>query len=192
MLNNRKILKYSDLQKIKAGENKDPLVSLNSLCPEINCHYQKKDMLRISGPEIFVRKAVALKLRRINKILQKKDPSLRLKVVYGYRHPAIQEKYFKRIFKKINLEKPNLSQEKLKSLVHAFVAVPDVAGHPTGGAVDISIEKDGQELDMGTRIADVSQPEKIKTFAKGLNRGQRGNRYLLRDLLLKEGFAPFN
>ena len=35
-------------------------------------------------------------------------------------------------------------------------------------------------------------PEKIKAFAKGLNREQRYNRYLLRSLLLKEGFAPFN
>lgn len=192
MLNNRKILKYSDLKKIKTGENNNPLVSLNSFCPDIICRYQKKDMLKISGPDIFVRKAVALKLCRITKTLQKVNPDFRLKVVYGYRHPDIQEKYFKKVFKKISLEKRGLDQEKIKSLAHLFVAVPEVAGHPTGGALDISIENGNQELDMGTSIADFSQPDKIKTFAKGISREQRYNRNLLRQLLMKEGFAPFN
>lgn len=87
---------------------------------------------------------------------------------------------------------PSLSNEELDSLTHNFIAAPSVAGHPTGGAVDVTIvDSFGNELDMGTKIADFKNPEKIKTFAKGLSKEQKKNRLLLHNILVREGFAPF-
>jgi D-alanyl-D-alanine dipeptidase len=75
---------------------------------------------------------------------------------------------------------------------HNFVAVPSVAGHPTGGAVDATIvDAQGKELDMGTKIGDFSDPEKIKTFSKKISKKQLKNRLLLHEVMVKEGFAPF-
>lgn len=148
-------------------------------------------MIYYTGEKIFVRKTVAEKLAKVNKIL-KKEYKFCLKVVSGYRHPEIQRKYFEKKYQELQKLYPYLKDEELKNLTHNFIAVPEVAGHPTGGAVDVTIvDKNGKELDMGTKIGDFSNLEKIKTFAKGISKKQIKNRLLLHDILVNEGFAPF-
>ena len=187
----KKILNYQDLQKIAGGDNKEPLVVLNKLYPDIICHYQKKDMRPYVGFNILVRKSLGVKLNRANQKLQKLLPEAKLKIVYGYRHPAIQQKYFKQFKKKLAEKYPRLNDFALTSLTHNFVASPDVAGHSVGGAVDITIVSQGRELDMGTKIADYHDSEKIKTFSKKISRKQIANRTLLHNLLVAQGLAPF-
>ena len=161
--------------------------------PTIIAQYEKNDMLPYTGERIFVRDTVARKLARANKTLAKlSNGKFRLKVVYGYRHPDVQKKYFEQQRSKLRALHPSLTDEELDNLTHNFIAVPSVAGHPTGGAIDVTIvDEQGNELDMGTKIADFKDPEKIKTFAKGLTNKQKKNRRLLHDLLVAEGFAPF-
>ncbi len=187
----KKILKYKDLEEIKAGENGEPLVLLNKLCPNIVCRYKKKDMIEYIGNVIMVRQGLALRLGRANSKLNKILPGARLKVVYGYRHPAVQQKYFDRVINKLLKIKKGMSPEKLISTAHNLVASPDVAGHITGGAIDLTIEYNGREVDMGTKIADFSNPEKIKTNSRLITKSQRYNRTLLHDLLTEQGLAPF-
>jgi len=192
MINQKaKILKYQDLKKIPAGKSRDPLVSLNKSCPDIACRYQKRDMHKYLGNQMLVRKRLADKLRRANLQLGKLLPGAKLRVVYGYRHPEVQKKYFDRIIKEIGGKYKRLEQNQLIALAHNFVASPDVAGHTTGGAIDVTIEKNGRELNLGTRIADYSNPEKIKTFSRTISQEQARLRKLLHDVLLKQGLAPF-
>jgi D-alanyl-D-alanine dipeptidase len=186
-----KICNYRELIAISNGENKEPLVDVRRYDPTIIARYEKKDMLPYTGERIFVRDKVARKLAKVNKKLAKYG-NFRLKVVYGYRHPDIQKKYFEKMRAKLQRLHPSLTDEELDSLTHNFVAVPLVAGHPTGGAIDVTIvNSKGNEIDMGTQIADFRNPEKIKTFARGLSKEQKKNRRLLHDLLIAEGFAPF-
>jgi D-alanyl-D-alanine dipeptidase len=186
-----KICNYRELIAISNGENKEPLVDVRRYDPTIIARYEKNDMLPYTGERIFVRDTVARKLAKVNKKLAKYG-NFRLKVVYGYRHPDIQKKYFEKMRTKLQRLHPSLTDEELDSLTHNFIAVPSVAGHPTGGAIDVTIvDATGNELDMGTKIADFKNPEKIKTFAKGLSKEQKKNRRLLHDLLIAEGFAPF-
>lgn|GEM_PF-6991181 len=50
-----------------------------------------------------------------------------------------------------------------------------MAGHPTGGAVDLTlVDSVGNEMNMGNTIADYANPEVIKTFAN-TNREQMDN-----------------
>lgn len=183
------ILQYKDVLKRAPGKAQEDLVDAKLYDETIVTQYDKFDMEAYIGDVVLVRKTLARKLASVNAAL--KDGQ-RLKVVYGYRHPAIQEKYFKLQTKMAKEAMPNLSNEGLIDYVHNFVAVPEVAGHPTGGAVDLTIiDSNGQELDMGTRIADFSAPDKIKTFSKELTHSQISNRKLLHDLMLKQGFAPF-
>jgi hypothetical protein len=44
---------------------------------------------------------------------------------------------------------PSLDSDLLIERTHLFVALPTVAGHPTGGAVDLTIACSGEELDLG-------------------------------------------
>ncbi len=125
-------------------------------------------------------------------MLEKILAHAKLLVVYAYRHPDVQQKYF---LKQLDLMKQKynfLSEEQLFEKVHQLIAVPEVAGHPTGGAVDLSIQVKGKMLDMGTDIADFSDSEKIKPFSRQLTDVQQKNRLLLRSIMKRSGFAPFD
>jgi D-alanyl-D-alanine dipeptidase len=189
-LKDRRIFGYQDLITVDVKDNGEALIDVRTYDPSIVAQYAKPDMRPYTGDTILVRDSLARKLAQANKAL--KDRNLRLKVVYGYRHPQVQEAYFAK--RKAGLKKqcPELGDEELNALTHVFVAVPSVGGHPAGGAVDITIvDGKGAEFDMGTAIADFSDPEKIKTFASGLTNEQRRNRRLLHDAMIQEGFAPF-
>ena len=186
----RRILGYDDITRVPSGISTEPLLDVQAFDVSIIAQYHKYDMLPYTGERILVRRALAKKLAAVNRNLQRQG--FTLKVVYGYRHPEVQETYFKNRKDKLAQESPSLSEEQLNRLTHSFVAVPDVAGHPTGGAVDLTIvDTKGNDIDMGTPIADYTDPEKIRTFAEGLTDRQAQYRKLLHDTMVTQGFAPF-
>lgn len=186
----RKILGYDDVVLFPAGESTEPLVDVTSYDRSIITQYIKTDMIPITGDIIYVRDSIAKKLARIESSLR--EQGYRLKIVYGYRHPSVQSKYFDNRRNAVSLQHPDLNAEELDRYTHNFVAVPNIAGHPAGAAVDLTlIESDGSYIDMGTTIADYSDEEKIKTFGNGLTEQQQKNRKLLHDLMVAENFAPF-
>lgn len=147
-------------------------------------------MLSLTGDIIYVRDTIAKKLARVESAL--KELGFRLKIVYGYRHPSIQQKYFDDRRAALALQYPEAVGVDLDKHTHNFVAVPSIAGHPAGAAVDVTLlDINGDEADMGTAIADYSDEDMIKTFATGLSVEQVDSRQLLHDIMIKEGFAPF-
>jgi zinc D-Ala-D-Ala dipeptidase len=191
---NSRLLSAKELMSIAEAESGSVLVSINEVCPEIISAYKKMDMIPYTGDEIYVRVEVAQMLNSAVKILQEKtNSSLKFYVCYGYRHPDVQKMYFDKRYsdhKNVNM---HLSEAELIEITHQQVAYPEVAGHPTGGAVDITlVYPDGTEVDMGTKIADYSVPDKCFTFCKDITKEQYQNRMLLRDCLMNVGFAPFN
>lgn len=184
------ILTYDDLAKIAPGTSDEKLADVRAYDKSIVAQYNKLDMKSYTGDTILVRDSVAQKLAAVNQALQARGYTL--KVVYGYRSLAVQEKYFTKRKQELAAEQPDMSDKDLNNYTHQFVAVPDVAGHPTGGAVDLTVlGGNGQELDMGTAIADYTDPEKIQTFGPGLLQTQQANRQLLHDLMTAQEFAPF-
>lgn len=185
-----KILSYDDVARYRAGSSNEPLVGITRYSPAIKAEYIKKDMLPITGETIYVRDSVAKKIANVETYL--KGQGYRLHIVYGYRHPNIQTAYFTKRKDEITRQRPDLSGKDLDSYVHNFVAVPDIAGHPTGAAIDATlVTLDGDEVDMGSAIADYSDENIIKTQADGLTPKQVKNRKLLHDAMVNEGFAPF-
>lgn len=185
------ILTYEQLKTIPNGENNEPMVDIRRYDPSIVCSYDRLDMLSITGEIIYVRDSVARRLANVNYQLKELLPKATLKVLYGYRHPKVQKRYFDEM--RLNLKKRHqeLPEEALVSLTHNFIAVPEVAGHPTGGAVDLTITMPEGDLDMGSGIEEYAAMELIQTNASGLSEEQRRNRFILHDLMLSEGFAPF-
>lgn len=189
--NNIKIAKYKDLLPINTLENQEIMVNISKKLKGVICLYEKKDMQKYLDDDIWVRYSVFKKLKKISIKLKKINKNYQLKIVYGYRHINVQKKYFN-IRKKILTKKyPNISKERLNELTHALVAHPIIAGHPTGGALDLTVILNGEDLDMGTKIADFKNKNKINTFYKNLTKEQVKNRKLLHDLMLSENFAPF-
>lgn len=182
-----------DLSSVRVGEINSPLVNLGEALPEVRVQYLKKDMIPYTGNAMFVRRELISSLRLEGNILDKLHPGAMLDICYAYRHPKVQRDYFNQRFTANQKVYPELSEPELIELTHTQVAVPSVAGHPTGGAVDLTIiGPDGVPLDMGTDIADYSEPAKCYTFAEGLTKEQVTNRQLLRYIMLQAGFAPFD
>lgn len=180
--------KIQDLQKIKCYENSDPLIDLEEIFPDLQCVYRRKDS---EVNKVLVRKTLAEKLQRVQMRLGAYDPSLKLLMVEGYRSPSYQEYYFlKQLFTEYKIN-PSLDLNSILEHVNQFVAIPSVAGHPTGGAVDLTIIRDSSEIDMGGEIADFSNSERLPTYSSSITPQQAKNRLLLHDLMLAEGFAPY-
>jgi D-alanyl-D-alanine dipeptidase len=185
------ILEYKDLVNITTGTNQEQLVDCRVFDNTIVSEYEKFDMLPITGNIIYVRKSVAEKLAIANKELKIRG-QYTLKVVYGFRSPDVQKKYFEKQKNILKERYSKMGEEELVAYTHKFVASPDVAGHPTGAAVDVTIIFNGTPLNMGTKIADFSNETKIQTYAKEITIEEAQNRELLRGVLIKQGFAPFN
>lgn len=181
----------SDLLKIQQKENHERLVIINDNYENIICQYHKTDMENYLGNNIVVRETVAKKLSKVGDELSRINKNYKLKIVYGYRHLVVQVKYFNEQKVKFKRMYPKDTDEELNRRTHMLVANPRVAGHPTGGAVDVTITTPYGDLNMGTKIADFSDIERIQTFSSDISERAHVNRITLHDLMLLEGFAPF-
>lgn len=194
MSNDARILTYDELAKVEVRECGEQLIAIQDLpSPSaIVCLYEKEDMKPYLGDRMMVRLSVAHRLIGAARDLESRLPGAKIWLAYAYRHPVVQLRYFTRLMHDERLKNQNASELDLKRRVHNFVAAPEVAGHPTGGAVDLSIILNGKKLDMGSGIADFSSPLKLPTFSEHISTMQSKNRILLREIMLDQGFAPFN
>lgn len=141
---------------------------------------------------IIVRLSVKNKLINAQKILCGKNPELSLYITYGYRSLSVQTSRF--LAKLLDITKTGFFPDPmgLYEEVHRYIAVPTVAGHPTGGAVDIAIKNmaTGRFLDFGSRMYDYSTKD-CYVYAP-VSKRARENRKLLRQVMMLAGFAPFD
>ncbi|HUC90085.1 MAG TPA: M15 family metallopeptidase [Patescibacteria group bacterium] len=181
-----KMLSYTDYAKIPVRPNDEPLVPVPSSL-NLTARQLDRRMLPYTGEQIYVRQGVLTRLQKAAKLLAKQDNNLQLEVVYGYRALEIQ----KQLFEKYKAElQDTYSGKELLATVHRLVAVPEVAGHPAGAAVDIQILKDGKPLDFGTKIWEFAAD--TLTFSPFINKEAWANRQLLRNVMLSSGFASFD
>lgn len=177
-----KIATFLELQANPYRDNKESLILLDST---VLSEYRREN----SGVQsVLVRESVSRKLQNIQKQLR---PNMKLLVVEGYRSLTYQEAYFLKELRNQLEEKPSWTLETILEQTHQFVALPSVAGHPTGGAIDLTIICDGKEVDMGGKIADFSVPELLPTYSQQITIEQSNWRIFLHDLMVAEGFAPF-
>lgn len=184
-----RIFLAKELKQMIGTENGEPLVSFEENQKSLICRQKIEGLLNPS--KILVRQTVADKLHKVQMKLQKKYPNRLLVVIDGYRHPLVQEEGFLEQFAILARQHPAMNVQELVEKAHLLVALPSVAGHPTGGAVDVTLCEDGHEIDMGGGIGDITHEDLIPTFAQGLTPAQKENRLFLLDLMLEEGFAPF-
>jgi len=85
----------------------------------------------------------------------------------------VSERYYLQQLLKTHTKNPELDFDLLIELANQCVALPSVAGHPTGGAVDLTIVIDGKEVDMGCPIADFSDLGDITNLSSKIS-GKNG------------------
>jgi len=130
----------------------------------------------------YLRKEVALKLSRAQKILRSKHPGYALLILDAARPRSVSRKMY---------------QQVKGTKYQRFVANPDKGSmHNYGIAVDITIvDASGNELDMGYSPFRKSTPELYWLFVKKklgvkLSDRQKKNRRLLADTMVQAGFLP--
>lgn len=186
------MVSYKDLLSVSIKNNNEPFVKLDPAIIPNGYMATMDDMETITGKQVLVRETVAKKLIQAQKKLKAINPKYTLYVTYGYRSLEVQTKKF--------LEQLNVTTKKyfpdpllLYEEVHRFIAVPTIAGHPTGGAIDVMIkdEETNKFLDFGSVQYDYTTKD-CYVFADHISAEAKKNRMLLRNLLIEFGFAPFD
>ncbi len=167
------LVKYKDLIKIDVIDNGEKLVSFQD--------------------NFLLRENVVIKLKQIEIQLQSINPNYVIQVLSGLRDMPKQIKMFKKQLSLISQKRFYQNSVDLYEKVHQYIAVPSVAGHPTGGAVDLLIidKNTNKPIEFGSDYLDFNNPN-IKYFSKSISFESRKNRKLLRQLMLKNGFAPYD
>jgi len=111
----------------------------------------------------------------------------------AYRPLSRQRKSFEEAFEQYKTKYSLKNDDEIYELTCQYVAPVKVAGHPTGGAIDITLLKDGIEVDMGTEFNDMPiEPQNLtylhSTYIKDL---AKENRKILADCMEKVGFANY-
>lgn len=188
----------SDLVIINVNESSKELVYLPDMVnPNIEFRIPKYLSISDNNNEIrnlffYGRKEIAEKLDEISKELLNINKDASLVVSNVYRHPKIQEENFKKVFDDIKAKFPLLSQDEQIEKTHLMIAYPKVAGHTTGGAIDLTIKIGDTLLDMGCEIGDFEKEEYLPVKNSYITKEQFENRLMLRKLMIRHEFAPFN
>jgi len=173
-----KMVGYKDLLKISVADNQEKLVLVNK---------------EITGGKIYVRKKVSQKLIKAQSMVKNQNKKYSLFVACGYRSLKIQKERFDTALKRVSKANKDRPLMELYEMAHRMIAVPEVAGHPTGGAVDITIidKRMDQQIEFGSEMCNYTN-KKHYVFTTNISRQAKKNRLLLRNLMMEAGFAPFD
>lgn len=138
-------------------------------------------------PNFFLRKS-ALNILK-NAIDEFKAMGFKIKIYELYRSFSKQKKEFDEISDIMQKKYPNLKDEDLWEKITEFIADPSLSPpHCTGGALDITLVRDGLEIDMGTKVNEISS--KSNLISTDITKEQQENRKMLYSIMIKCGFAP--
>jgi D-alanyl-D-alanine dipeptidase len=184
-----KMLKYADYAEVPVIEV-DEVVLFEPVPQQgvLRVEHVPAEMSEMTGGVIYVRRPVVDMLYWAGQELKNLDSSLTLRVVYGFRALEVQIRRFEAA--KASLAERYPDEQELIEATHRQVAVPSVAGYPTGGAVAVEILRDEQPVDMGTPVMQADRDS--FTFSPFVSREAWGHRQLLRRAMMAAGFAPFD
>lgn len=171
-------------------ESNEPLVQI----PENNKRLLLDKTVNLGYKNDFIARAKVIQmLEEALKVLPKDMGFL---VKEAYRPLSFQKFIFQRRVNNL-LNKPengHLSLHHVHKLAAQFVAPPEVAGHPTGGAIDITlVNESGIELDLGCDYDDDELESEGRCFSKAENLSSQAlkNRKILFESLGSVGFVNY-
>ena len=138
----------------------------------------------------YVRESVLHKLYAANYELPK---GYTLCLKEGYRSKERQEKSFQKVFDEYRIKHKNKNYKEIIKLVSEYVAPIEVAGHPTGGAVDVVLLRNGKEVWMGTKFNDEPSGTENRTYTNSvlIDEEARRNRQILIRVMEIKGFINY-
>jgi len=184
------MVKYADLIKVPTNESGELFTTITD--SGIKAQYYPNFSEPTFGEEIIVRKTVASKLSQAQEVLNKLSPNSYLRLTFGYRSLATQTLLFENMREKLLQTQTFATELELLEEIHRYIAVPTIAGHPTGGAVDVLVESDtSNAMDFGSLIYDFGSKD-CYYASPFISSEAKKNRQLLRQCMTQVGFAPFD
>lgn len=171
---------------ISISSSQEPFVDLVNFDPEIVVDQSLYHRSRFFS---FVRLSVAKKLSLAKSYLPK---DIRFLIKEGYRPLHIQELAFERSIQRVKENSLNQDVNYLIAEASKYVAPPNVAPHPTGGAVDLTlIDSNNNELDLGTVFDAIPHETDNATFFDATNITEQAiqSRQILAYALQSVGFV---
>ncbi|MGW3105387.1 M15 family metallopeptidase [Streptomyces sp. NPDC001100] len=144
-----------------------------------------------NGAELLLRQGVLDRLLKAEALL---PDGLRLLFVEGYRPPTLQRRYFEGYGDELRAANPDWSADRIRSAASRYVSPPEIAPHPAGAAVDLTLAgAHGRELDLGTPMN--ANPEQSDgacyTDAENITTEARVNRAVLGNALGAVGLVNY-
>jgi D-alanyl-D-alanine dipeptidase len=183
----RRFVPYLDLIDIPCRDNGEPMADMKEF--GLGLDLASSQLARSTGASLWLRRSAAERLRQAQQWLDLNHPGLSLRLVYAYRSMAIQVASFKKM--RAELGYGDRTDPVALEATHPFIAVPMVAGHPTGGAIDLYLaDQDGQALDFGTPMHGLEPTSYV--FSPFISDQATVHRKWLRSAMIHAGFAPYD
>jgi len=186
------MIRYRDLIHVPVADSGEPMTIMDPAVIKNGYSPEMPDMTSVLDNKIVFRKTVIRMLKAAQKRLRRMNKNYSLHVTYGYRSLEIQTNIFRTIASRVVKKQFFSDPVDLYEEVHRLIAVPTVAGHPTGGAVDIAIiNSSGTFIDFGSPLYDFTS-KNCYVFSPNITKRALNNRLLLRTCMMAVGFAPFD
>lgn len=188
----REMILLSDkrIQEVKCIDNKERILSLRDKHEKILIDETRSQISSKSDLFCYARESV------INKLIQATDYlpyRYKFLIKEAYRPLSRQKKSFEEAFEEYKKQYPMKNDNEIYDLTCQYVAPVKVAGHPTGGAIDITLLKDGIEVDMGTEFNDIPiEPENLTyLYSTYISNEVKENRKILISCMENVGFENY-
>jgi zinc D-Ala-D-Ala dipeptidase len=120
--------------------------------------------------------------------------NIRLLVTEAYRPPVLQRWYFSHYQERLRIAHPEWDTDRLFAEASSHIAPPEVAAHPTGGGINVTLCTTARaELDMGTEIDATPDATNNACYTRSpaISRSARRNRELLISALTSVGMVNY-
>jgi zinc D-Ala-D-Ala dipeptidase len=180
LLSDQKII---DIPVVECGED---LVDVREL-PQLALDLRKQDA---AGAWARLRAGVAERLLQAQAAL---PTGLRLLIIEGHRPAVLQQHYFDSHRAELSRAHPDWQTDQVFTEASMHVSPPAVAPHPCGAAVDLTLTKDGIELDLGSPVNATPEASAGACFtaAENISDEARGLRQVLGSALLGAGLINY-
>jgi D-alanyl-D-alanine dipeptidase len=184
------LLNDKRIAAITYNDNKEKIVTLRNVHKDILIDETRSQISSKSDLFCYARETIILKLAEA---ADKLPDGYQFLIKEAYRPLSRQRKSFEEAYKDYKAASPLKSDDEIYKQTCQYVAPVNVAGHPTGGAIDITLLKDGVEVDMGTEFNDIPmEPENLTyLYSDYISDAAKENRKMLVESMEKAGFSNY-
>lgn len=171
-------------------DNKEKIITLRNIHKNVLIDESQSQISSKSDLFCFAREGIITKLKKAANSL---PSGYQFLVKEAYRPLSRQKKSFMEAYDNYKSEYPLKSEDEIYKLTCQYVAPIEVAGHPTGGAIDITLLENGTEVDMGTEFNDIPiEPENLTyLYSENISDTAKAYRKILSDNMEKVGFTNY-